>query len=71
MEHKFFEFGEFKQSYKSLKHELVSIEASSCYLDGTVITSWSPTQEVAGSNNPFNNNNNILSLLILGKLKCF
>ena len=44
MNEKFSEFGE---SDKSLKHELVSI--SHMCLGGTVVSSWSRMQEMAGS----------------------
>ena len=42
-------FSEFRKSDKSLNHE--SLLHVSC---GSVVNSWSLTQEVVGSNNPFN-----------------
>ena len=54
MEQDFIEFNEFKESDKSLKHELASIKDPLCYLclAGAVVASLSLTQEVAGSS-PF------------------
>ena len=47
------EFSEFRESITSLKHELESINSvSHMCLAGSVVASWSLTQEVAGSN-PF------------------
>ena len=52
----FSKFNEFRESVKSLTYKLGSIWGS-CFLSvsymGCVITSWSLTQEVAGSNNIF------------------
>ena len=52
MERKFGGFSKFRESDKSLKHELGSIKDSVCYL-GLIcseITPWSLTQEIVGSN---------------------
>ena len=48
-------FGGFRESDKSLKHELGSFKdpVSNMCLAGAVVASWSLTQEVAGSM-PFN-----------------
>ena len=48
-------FSEFKESNKSLKHELVQFRYPLGYLclAGAVVASWSLTQEVAGSSNLF------------------
>ena len=51
MDQKFSEFSEFRESDKSLKHELGSIERSS--LLPVSCWRWSLTQEVAGLNNLF------------------
>ena len=51
MEQEFTEFGEFRESDKSSKYELGSVQRSclSCVcLAGAVVASWSLTQEVAG-----------------------
>ena len=55
MEQKFNEFSEFRESDKSLKHELGSIKDPVSYmcLAGAVVASWSLTQEVAGLTNIF------------------
>ena len=52
---KFSEFNEFRESDKSLKHELGSIKDPVSYmcLAGAVVASWSLTQEVAGLINIF------------------
>ena len=54
MEQKYYEFSKFRESDKSQKHELGLIKdpVSHMCLAGTVVTSWSLTQEVevAGSN---------------------
>ena len=48
MDKKFSEFRKFRESDKSLKHELDSVKGSSLHLclAGTVVVSWSLTQEV-------------------------
>ena len=53
-EQELIKFSEFRESDKSLKHELVSFKdpVSLPILAGTVVASWSLRQEVAGSN-PF------------------
>ena len=55
MEQEFTEFSEFRESDKSLKHELESILSLTTFvllalwsLTQEVVTSWSLTQEVAG-----------------------
>ena len=49
MEQEFTEFREFKESDKSLQHELGSIkDLSLICIVGTVVAFWSLTQEVAG-----------------------
>ena len=50
MERTFTEFSEFKESDKSLKHELGAIKdpVSHMCLAGTVVASWSVTQDVTG-----------------------
>ena len=67
----FSEFSEFRESDKSLKHELGSIykdPVSHMCLVAAVVASWSLTQEVAGSS-PFTVISNILanSVKQLGK----
>ena len=50
MEQEFTEFSVFKETDKSLKHELGSIQdpVSHMCLAGAVVASWSLTQKVAG-----------------------
>ena len=52
MNQKFSEFSEFGESCKSLKYERVQFKDPLCYLclAGTVVASWSLTQEVASWN---------------------
>ena len=60
-------FGEFCESYKSLKHDLGSFKDPVCYmcLIGAVIASWSLTQEVTGSS-PFI----VMTNIFVTELKC-
>ena len=53
MEQEFTEFSEFRESDKSLMHELGSISVSHMCLDGAVVACWFVTQEVVGSNTHF------------------
>ena len=45
-------FGEIWISHKSMKHELGSMQEF-CLLSDCILTSWSLTKEVAGTNNLF------------------
>ena len=50
MEQEFTEFGKFRESDKSLKHDWVQFKdpVSHMCLAGTLVASWSLTQEVVG-----------------------
>ena len=50
MEQEFTEFSKFRESDKSLKHDWAQFKdpVSHMCLDGTMVASWSLTQEVAG-----------------------
>ena len=51
MDQKFSEFSEFRESDKTLKHELVQFKDPVSHMcrSGAVVASWSLTQEGAGS----------------------
>ena len=60
MQQEFSEFSKFRKSDKSLKHDWSRFKdpASHMYVTGTVVASWSLTQDVAGLN-PFMGTTNI------------